>query len=249
MDAIRLESVNFSYNETPLLEDINVSIKEKEIVTLIGPNGSGKTTLLKLILGLLKADKGKILIKGKLPHQAQKLMGYVPQYGFFDRKFPITVFEVVLSGKIKPFGFYSRSDKEEAAAALEEVGLSHKKEESFSRISGGQQQRMLIARALLSQTEILLMDEPTANIDSEAEKQLHRLLEKLGKKLTIILATHDTSFVSDITQRVLCVNHKLVEHPIDEHLNDIIASAYGSSSKIVRHEKIITSQNQVLHHD
>jgi len=123
--------------------------------------------------------------------------------------------------------------------ALEEVGLLNKKDTHFSNLSSGQTQRMLIARALVTNMEILLLDEPTANIDPAAGKHIHELLKGLSDKLTIILVTHDTSFVSDITDRVLCVNRTVAEHPLDEHFSDIVASAYGSGSKIVRHEKAL----------
>lgn len=242
-EKIVIENLGFSYNSQPILEDISVTIREKEIVTIIGPNGGGKTTLLRLILGLLKPREGFILIDGQRPNLMQKKMGYVPQYVNFDKGFPITVFEIVLSGRIKKFGFYSGTDKKRAEAALEKVGLTSIKHEPFSILSGGQIQRMLIARALVTDADLLLLDEPTSNIDPAAGDSLNTLLKRLNEKMTIVLVTHDTGFVANITDRVLCINKKLVEHPIDSKFSKIVASAYSGQSALVRHQTLLSHEH------
>jgi zinc transport system ATP-binding protein len=235
-EIIRVDSVSFSYGSKPALEDVSLHIHEKEIVTIIGPNGGGKTTLLKVILGLLNPQAGRVLIDGNPVSMAGSKLGYVPQYSVFDRSFPMTVFDVVLSGRIKPFGFYSKSDKDMALQSLEDVDLLDKKNMPFSSLSGGQTQRMLIARAVTTGAEILLLDEPTSSIDPVAEKNLHQLIGNLSEKMTILLVTHDTDFVSDITDRVLCVNQHVAEHPLDEKFSEVVSTAYGNKAKLVRHD-------------
>ncbi len=237
MGKIILDKVSFSYNTHKVLEDVSMTVDEHQIATILGPNGGGKTTLLKVILGTVKPQSGRVLIDGQPPQTLQKKIGYVSQHPDFDPKFPITVFEVVLSGRVKRFGFYSKEDRETAAGALEEAGLSGFRDQPFNELSGGQKQRMLIARALASEMQILLLDEPTSNIDFSAEKRLHELLSQLSSRLTIILVTHDTGFVNNITDRVFCVNRTLVEHPIDEDFSEIVAAAYGTQAKIVRHDE------------
>lgn len=240
-NKVVVNDLSFSYGNNSVLKDVNFTFDENQIITIIGPNGGGKTTLLRLIAGLLTPEKGKILINGKSPKYNHGCIGYVPQHSHFDSKFPITVFEVVLSGLIKPFGFYSKTDKLKTEQMIEYVGLESVKNKSFNSLSGGQIQRMLIARALVADADILLLDEPTSSIDSNNEKSLRSLLKSINKKMTILIVTHDTGFVSDITDRVFCINKHMVEHPIDSHLNDIIASSYGAPTKIVRHDKVISS--------
>lgn len=233
---IAIKNLNFSYDNYPVLQDVNVSIRKGEVVTIVGPNGGGKTTLLRLILGLLKPESGTVLIDG-YPSKDNKNIGYVPQYMYFDRKFPISVFDVVLSARLRAFGFYSKMDKIVAAESLEKVGLLSIKNKMFSNLSGGQTQRVLIARALATNTDLLLLDEPTSNIDYRTNRDINFLIEQLKKQgMTVLLVTHDTGFVNNITDRVLCVNRKLVEHPFDDNLNSIVSASYSRENKIVRHD-------------
>lgn len=236
---ITIENLSFSYNHHPVLSDVNIDIYKGEVVSIVGPNGGGKTTLLRLILGLLKPDSGRILVDGKPPAAASKIIGYVPQRARHDNSFPITVFETVLSGRVRPFGFYSRKDRLKAEESLDEVGLSDCIREPFSSLSGGQMQRVLIARALTTEAEILMLDEPTSNIDPSAGHSLNSLLKKLNEKMTILLVTHDTAFVASITERALCINKTLVEHPADDNFCKMLASVYDENPLVVRHEKLI----------
>lgn len=233
---IHFEDVTFGYNSHIILEDVNFSVDKNDIVSIVGPNGGGKTTLLRLILGLLKPQSGKILINGKPPEHTQKIMGYVPQYISLDKKFPITVREVILSGRIRPSGFYTKKDRIIADKAMENLELEHLKKERFSEISGGQAQRMLIARAIVSEAEILLLDEPTSNIDNPSQNRLNSILKDLSSKMTILIVTHDTGFVSEITDRVFCINKSIVEHPLDSNFSKIVSSSYSNQSFIVRHD-------------
>ncbi len=227
--------LSFSYGQALVLDKLNFTINENQIVTLIGPNGGGKTTLLRLIIGLLQANSGSLEVRGEI--------GYVPQYPGFDRQFPMTIFDVVLSGLIRPFGFYTGQDRRHAEESLEKVGLSSIMHESISAISGGQTQRMLIARALVSKKDILLLDEPTASIDQLAVSKLYDLIKELAENHTILLVTHDSGFVSDITDRVFCLNKKLVEHPVDDAACGV--AAFGQRSRLVRHDvKINPAQKE-----
>lgn len=236
---IKAEHLSFAYELENIIEDADFAINRNDVITVVGPNGGGKTTLLRVIMGQLKPQSGQIIANG----DRARMFGYVPQYSTMDPAYPITVFEVVLSGRIKSFGFYNKKDKAAAADALEAVGLSHIDNKSFFELSGGQRQRVLIARALATDPEILILDEPTANIDADAEKQLNTLLKKLSADHTIILVTHDLGFVNEMTTRVLCVNRRVKEHPVDSLDDGLIASAYGRQVKVVRHEHEILHQH------
>ncbi len=238
---IKVENLSFGYSSNIILRDVSFSVGHGEIISIVGPNGGGKTTLLKLLLGFLKPQSGTVLIKGKSPESARKYMGYVPQYMTLDRKFPITVGEVILSGRVRPFGFYTKKDRLRVSEAMEALELCELKNERFSEISGGQIQRMLIARSILSDAEILLLDEPTSNIDSPSQNRLNLILKELSKKMTILIVTHDTGFVSNITDRVFCINKTLAEHPIDDRFSKIVSSSYGNQSFIVRHDTKLNS--------
>lgn len=228
---ISIKDLSFAYGSNMVLENINVDINEKEMVTVVGPNGGGKTTFLRLIAGLLIPQKGSILINGVPPKKDYGSIGYVPQHSHLDKKFPITVFEVVLSGMVRPLGFYSKEDKQLAEEILSYVGLQNLKHRVFSNLSGGQSQRMLIARALISNAQVLLLDEPTSNIDFAGEKDLGELLKNLSKTMTIIVVTHDIHFVSEITNQVFSINKHLVKHPPHKHISEIIASSYTTKQK------------------
>lgn len=235
--VIEVQDVSFGYTSSPVLRDVNLRINDGDMVSIIGPNGGGKTTLLKLILGLLEPEKGRVLVHGGDPLENAKLLGYVPQYSKFDEKFPITVFEVVLTGRLKKaFGFYTAEDKEAAGNALAEAGLQEVSDRPFQALSGGQRQRVLIARALAANPSVLLLDEPTSNIDAAVGSMLHDLLEELNKSHTIVLVTHDVAFVNDITNRVFCVNSIVHEHPADKLDANLISAAYGNQMRFVRHD-------------
>lgn len=220
---INLEDISFAYQDTLVLKDVSFKIYPGEFVGIIGPNGGGKTTLLKLILGFLKPSSGKIEILGAAPQLAKQKLGYVPQVTRFDRQFPISVFELVLSGRLAflPwYGYYTKADKEAAINALELMGLVHLKEHSFGTLSGGQAQRALIARALVSDPEILILDEPTASVDSKAEAEIHAILRKFSGNKTIVMVTHDLKVAIDEVQQVICVQQSAITlkpHEVCEH--------------------------------
>lgn len=236
---IDVSNLSFAYSNENIIDEAEFTIYKNDVITVVGPNGGGKTTLLKLLMGQLKPQKGSVKVNGP----RSRIFGYVPQYSNLDPTYPITVFEVVLSGRIKSIGFYTRADRAAASESLKAVGLSDLSQRSFFELSGGQRQRVLIARALASNPEILVLDEPTANIDAEAEKHLNTLLKKLGAGHTIILVTHDLGFVDEMTTRVICVNRRVKEHPVESLDDGLIAAAYGRQVKVVRHDHDIQHQH------
>ncbi|MCP4633814.1 MAG: ABC transporter ATP-binding protein [candidate division Zixibacteria bacterium] len=244
---IAINNLTFSYNGFNVLEDVNFSIIENDFVTILGPNGGGKTTLLKLMLGLLKPDRGKIEVFGAAPDKARSNVGYMPQSFQFDAKFPIRVIDIVLMGRIvknSQIGPYKDEDKAIAMKALEEVELSHVKNASFSSLSGGQKQRVLIARALAIEPKLLLLDEPTANIDPNVRNELHDLLVKLNEKITIITVTHDVGFVASHVNKVICVNRNVHIHPTSEVTSELISNVYGNDINIVKHDHRVSDSEE-----
>ncbi len=241
MHAVDINDLFFAFeNEEWVLEGINLHITPHQLVAIVGPNGGGKTTLLRLLMGLLKPSKGAINLFGLSSEEARQQIAYVPQILRCDRHFPLTVLDLVLQGCLNRttwWGAYRERDKEAARAALAQVDLAHVAEMPFGSLSGGQAQRALIARALVSQPQILLLDEPTANVDKQTQIQIHLLLEQLKHSCTILMVTHDLGSLmprhpGPVTRftpphaaclcidRVLCIQKTLTEllpHQICQH--------------------------------
>ncbi len=236
--VIDIDHVTFGYTELPIVEDVNLTIDLGEKLCIVGPNGGGKTTLIKLILGLLEPDRGRIHVLGKTPHQASREIGYVPQYAHYDPNFPVTVFDVVLMGRLvgSRLGGYSKKDRLAAIRALEDMKLGEVAGSLFSEISGGQQQRVLIARALATNSKLLIMDEPTANIDTESEQYLFRLLADTNHRRTILMITHEIGVAAGLFESIICVNRKVVVHPTSELTGDNIRDLYGGAPRLIRHD-------------
>ncbi|MEA2085284.1 MAG: ABC transporter ATP-binding protein [Thermodesulfobacteriota bacterium] len=236
--AADLKNVSFAFSERPVLEDVNLTIKRGEFASIVGPNGGGKTTLLKLLLGLYKPDSGEILVLGRTPTKSRFRIGYMPQHTNLDMYFPVTVMDVVLMGRLglSLGGRYSKKDREAAGTALSEVEMSGAANRIFSELSGGQRQRVLIARALCSEPELLLLDEPTSNVDSEIEEAFFEILTELNQRMTILMVSHDVGFVSQVVKSVICVNRKVVVHPTTEINGTIIKDIYGGDFRMVRHD-------------
>lgn len=237
--AILVRDLTFSYNNEIVLEDVNFAVDERDYVTVVGPNGGGKTTLLKLILGLLKPDKGEIKVFGMSPEQARPQIGYVPQQFHYDPKFPMRVIDVALMGRLKGssgIGGYSRIDRKAAMNALDKMEMAHLSGRRFSQLSGGQRQRVLIARALASDPHLILLDEPTAHIDTKAQKELSEFLRKINEEITVFIVTHDYTFVSSFVKSVLCVNRRVVIHPTGEIPEGMSIELFGGDVRYVRHD-------------
>jgi zinc transport system ATP-binding protein len=236
--AILVKGLSFSYDGHLVLEDVNLSISQGDFASVVGPNGGGKTTLLKLVLGLLRPLCGEVSVFGMHPKEARERIGYMPQHSQLDPQFPATVMDVALMARLghgRPFGPYSRKDKEIVSRALNQVGLYELHKKPFSSISGGQRQRLLIARALACEPELLLLDEPSANLDLVMEGDLYELLRTLNQELTVVMVSHDLGFVSKFVKSVICVKRKVVMHPTSEITGEIINEMYGSPMKMVRH--------------
>jgi zinc transport system ATP-binding protein len=242
--AVAFEKVSFSYNNHLLFKAVDLAVEEGGFVSVIGPNGGGKTTLLRLILGLLKPRSGRIRVFGEHPKNARTRIGYVAQYSSFDELFPVTALEVVLMGRMgnSLTGSYNRRDRQKALDSLAEVGLAKAGSIAFSELSGGQRQRVLIARALVTEPRLLLLDEPTSNIDVAVERKFVNVLEELHRKMTIIMVTHDVGFASHLVRNVICVNKTLAVHPTSGLTTEVINDMYGHRMNIIRHDKICTPE-------
>ena len=237
-NAIALEHVSYAYTRHPVLDDVTLTVPKGDFAMVVGPNGGGKTTLIKLIMGLFTPTSGAVQLFGDKPNTAWDRMGYMPQYTHVDMAFPVSVLDVVLMGRLKSaIGWrYTRKDKDAAHQALSEVGLVGRSETPFSSLSGGQRQRVLIARALCGDPDLLLMDEPTANVDPAAEASIFELLSELNKRMTILVVSHDLGFVSKVVKSVICVNKKVVVHPTSSLDGTLINEIYGGDLRMVRHD-------------
>ncbi|MEX2516155.1 MAG: ATP-binding cassette domain-containing protein, partial [Gammaproteobacteria bacterium] len=205
---------------------------------LIGPNAGGKSTLLKLMLGLLQPDAGAIEVLGTKPAASRLQMGYVPQHAAFARDFPINVEETVMLGLLglsRNAGGFSRTDRAKVAAALATVEIEDLAKRRLQELSGGQLQRVLIARALISEPEILLLDEPTANIDVRAEEDIFALLKNHNEKMTIVVVSHDVAFISGFVSRVACLNRTLVCHDTAAIDGQLIKNLYAAPVRLIQH--------------
>jgi zinc transport system ATP-binding protein len=226
--AVQFDSVSFAYGTISVLENVSFHIHHKEFAALVGPNGSGKTTVIKLILGLEAPSAGQIELFGttknatkggsvvKTPAWRDRL-GYVPQHHPADKAFPISVRDVVRMGLLRPSKAYNAAGKAAVDQAMEQADISDLASRQWRALSGGQQRRALVARALAAQPELLVLDEPTANMDAESEARFFETLGKLKESATILIVTHDMNFVSILTDRVLCLGDREHHHGIVQH--------------------------------
>ncbi|MGE0073940.1 MAG: metal ABC transporter ATP-binding protein [Sphaerochaetaceae bacterium] len=242
--VLQFDHVQFSYGQVPVLEAASFHIHEGEFVALVGPNGAGKTTVLKLVLGLAQPNGGSITLFGSSPRIGRDRIGYVPQHADYDPTFPISVEEVVRMGRIRPFmRSYGSKDYEAVRKALQTMELSDLAKRPYHALSGGQRRRVLVARALSAAPDMLVLDEPTSNMDADSERRLFAALGALKGKTTVLIVTHDTGFVSSLTDRVLCVGdvgpskigRTIVQHRI-EPTKDAPAQLFGGDALKVLHD-------------
>ncbi|MCD6325108.1 ABC transporter ATP-binding protein [Candidatus Bathyarchaeota archaeon] len=237
-EVIRLEDVWVKYGDLTVLEEINLSVQNLDFLGIIGPNGGGKTTLLKVILGLIKPARGKVKVLGASPEKSRRFVGYVPQITQFDREFPVAVLDVVLMGRLGRKGFlgkYTDEDKKVAYEALESVEMLEFKDRQVGKLSGGQLQRVLLARALAADPRILLLDEPTASVDEPTKTELYELLKNLNRKITIILVSHDIGVISSHVDKIACLNKRLFYHGSKEIERETIEKTYQCPIDLIAH--------------
>lgn len=236
--AIDASNVSFSYEGNTVLRDVNLSIEQKDFLAILGPNGSGKTTLLKILLGVLKPERGSIRIMGREPGKTADRIGYVPQDTNVNKEFPISVLDVTLMGRLGQAGRahrYSSRDRKIAQSCLERVGMWDYHTRPIGKLSGGQRQRVFIARALSADPAILFMDEPTASVDKEFQTQLYNFLKELNEIMTVVVVSHDLSVLSSYVKSVACLNQTLFFHNAAEITDEMIDKAYHCPVDLIAH--------------
>jgi len=235
---IEIRDLWFSINGRPVLQDVNLAIQPGEFLALIGPNGGGKTTLIRLMLGLLNPDRGSVRVFGRPPRQVAHRMGYVPQNVHINQDFPVSVLDVVLMGRLRKKARWSRhvsGDRRAAREAMQQLGVWDLRRRRIGELSGGQLQKVFIARALVTEPEILFLDEPTASVDARGQTDLYNLLRELNRTVTIVLASHDVMVLSSYVKSVACVNRRLLFHEVPELTGDMLDMAYHCPVDIVAH--------------
>jgi len=237
--ALQIENVSVSLGRRIVLQDINLSLDVGAFLGLIGPNGAGKTVLLKSLLGLFKPKCGSIRIFGLPPKQARTLIGYVPQYTTFDLTFPISVRDVVMTGRLNKSILGSRFTDEDfrtTKECLDKLQLTQMEDIQIGELSGGQLQRVLIARALAVKPKLLLLDEPTASLDTPIGQNVYSLLEELSEDgMTIILVSHDIGVISSHIKTIACLNVNLYYHHDSAITSDEIEKVYGCPVDLIAH--------------
>ncbi|MGB3976950.1 MAG: ABC transporter ATP-binding protein [bacterium] len=235
--VLEFRDVCFGYSSVETIHNASFVVREGAFVAVVGPNGGGKTTLIKLALGLIKPQRGKILLFGRDPTETRARVGYVPQIMMFDPHFPVRVKDVVRMGRVEKvrWGMYRKADDASVLDALEKVEAIDLMNKAFSDLSGGERQRVILAQALIGHPELLILDEPTANVDAVVEKRLYDLLKKINETITIFLVSHNLNVVTKHADHVLCVNHTADLHPIDAVSKSSMQSVSGADLTVLFH--------------
>jgi zinc transport system ATP-binding protein len=244
--AIDIRNAWVRYNGDIILEDISLSVEEREIVSIVGPNGSGKSTLLRAIMGLKECYRGGVEVFGKNPARTRQggVFGYLPQAASYDARFPVNVFDVVAMSRYSRKTIIeklSRSDRALIVESLDRVGMRDVIGSHFGSLSGGQKQRVLIARALALKPRILMLDEPVTGLDAVAQDSFYDMLKDLRDRdnLTILMVSHDIGTVSTVVDRLACVKRKLHFHgkPGERIPDETLAKVFGRNIHVVEHDK------------
>jgi len=236
--VVELRDVWVRYGEVPVLEGVDLSVRQHDFLGIIGPNGGGKSTLLKTILGLVSPVRGEVRVFGDSPERARRDIGYVAQRLVFDRDFPASVWDVVLMGRQGVRGMakrYAASDMAAAEKCLERVGMLGARRTQIGRLSGGEQQRVFIARALVGEPRILLLDEPLASVDPAMQSDMYELLEELRRSLTIVMVSHDIGAVSVYVESIACLNRQLYYHGSAELSPEVLETTYQCPVQLIAH--------------
>ena len=237
---VEIQSVFAGYNGDIILNDVSIDIFDDDFIGVIGPNGGGKTTLLNVILGLIKPYKGSVKFCDDLKFGRNNKIGYLPQQNNIDRKFPITVKDVVLSGLIYGPGFFkkhSKQDKLKADETLFRIGISDLSKYPIGELSGGQMQKVLLSRAIVSSPRLLILDEPNTFVDNQFEGELYEILNELNKEMAIIIVTHDVGTISSYVKTIACVNRTLHYHKSNIITEEQLAS-YNCPIKLITHGEV-----------
>lgn len=233
---LELKSVYAGYDNKVVLKDVNLTIKKNDFLGIIGPNGGGKTTLLKVILGLIKPIEGQV----EFNNIDDKLIGYLPQINTIDKKFPIPVREVILSGLMsrkKLFGRYTSVDKKKSQVLMEQMGILHLRNKNIGELSGGQLQRVFLCRAIISDPQILILDEPDTYVDSHFEMELYGVLDQLNDHMAIIVVSHDIGIISSHVKTIACVNENLCYHD-SNIINQEQLKTYNCPIDLITHGEV-----------
>ncbi|NDV69574.1 metal ABC transporter ATP-binding protein [Dysgonomonas sp. 25] len=234
-----IEHITVGYDENPLvLKDVNLSVFENDFLGIIGPNGGGKTTLLKTILGLIKPIRGSIRFYEGDKAVSRFNIGYLPQINKIDKNFPISVFDVILSGMALTNRFkvsYSAAQKERAKEVAGQMGLTKQLKKSIGELSGGQIQRALLGRAIVDSPKLLVLDEPNSYVDKQFESDFYKLLESINENTAIILVSHDVGTVLSMVKNIACVNEGLHYHAGADITTEWLEKSYSCPIEILGH--------------
>ena len=235
---IRLEHLSAGYDRRPVLTDVNLTVYEHDFLGVIGPNGGGKTTLMKVMLGLLKPQTGTLRFYRDGQEVPEISMGYLPQYNSIDKKFPISVYEVVLSGLNRQKSLlhpFSPAQHEQVRQTIARMGLEGLEKRSIGQLSGGQLQRALLGRALVSDPQVVILDEPNTYIDQRFQAVLYSLLEEINKERAVILVSHDIGSVLQCVKSIACVSGTLDYHPDTEVPPEWLEEHFGCPIDLLGH--------------
>jgi len=241
MDSlVEIRNLSAGYGQNIILRDVNLSIQQFDFVGVIGPNGGGKTTLLKALLGLLSPISGEINFSESMTEGNSHRIGYLPQINNIDRKFPVTVFDVVRSGLMsrkRLTGRYNSEENDRANELMLEMGISGIRNKAIGELSGGQIQRALLCRALVNSPKLLILDEPNTYVDNRFERELYEKLKVLNEKLAILLVSHDLGTISTYVKSYACVNGSLHYHSGNKVTPELLKS-YECPIQIISHGEI-----------
>jgi zinc transport system ATP-binding protein len=244
--AIEIRDLWVTYNHLPVLEDVSLDIEENTCVGVLGPNGAGKSTLLKVILGLIAPTRGAVWVFGEDPHQARhqgNLIGYLPQRPLTNPRFPVSVLDVVLMGRYGRIGLGRRPTREDRRVALDHLarlGIPHLADRPIGEVSGGEQQRVFIARALAVNPRLLILDEPTISLDACSQDEVYDLINRLKNELqlTVIMVSHDIGAVASQVDDIVCLNRRVHVHSPPPIGRVALENTFGCTVEYLFHGEI-----------